>query len=224
MPDQPLALSAILREAFGRLRDRWSGTLAATAIGSALGLAISHAPMRPLVAQSAAQLIALPLLAGFIYLWVTDLPDGAQRPLGATLERLLERSWAIILIDLMLSLVQSVTTLPSMILWDLLLVPLLAAMIFADVAATLDDDRSAIVLIPHAFARTLSLAARARNFGRMCLLLAAEFGLQAILLEIATVLPQRFSADGTLVLAGIAQVALAAVAARMFVESSSVHP
>ncbi len=180
--------------------------------------------MRPLVAQSAAQLIVLPLLAGFIYLWVTDLPDGTERPLGATLERLLERSWAIILIDFVLSLVQSVTPLPSMILWDLILVPLLAATIFADVAATLDDDRSTLALIPHAIARTLSLAMHARNFGRMCLLLAAEFGLQAILLEIATILPQRFSADGTLVLASIAQVVLAAVAARIFVESSSLHP
>ena len=204
--------------------NRRRGALAVTAIGCAAGLAIARAPLRPLVAQSAAQLIVLPLVASFIYLWVTDLPDGSPRPLGAMLERLLERSWAVILIDLVLSLVQSLTTVPGMILWDLLLVPLLAATIFADVAATLDSDLSAIELIPHAIVRTLSLAMHARNFGRMCLLLAAEFGLQAMLLEIALVLPRGFRADGTLVLAIIAQVALAAVAARMFVEASSANP
>ena len=205
----------------------WSrrrGTLAATAIACVVGLAISHAPLRPLVAQSAAQLIVLPLVASFIYLWVTDLPDDSPRPLGAALERLLERSWAVILIDLVLSLIQSLTTVPSMILWDLLLVPLLAATIFADVAATLDFPLSAFAIFPHAFARSVFLAMHARNFGRMCLLLAAEFGLQAVLLEIALVLPHGFRADGTLLLAIVAQVALAAVAARMFVEASSSNP
>ena len=220
----PLALSALLREAFTRLWDRRRGTIAVTAIGCALGLAIARAPLRSPVAQSAAQLIVLPLVASFIYLWVTDLPDGSPRPLGATLERLLERSWAVILIDLVLSLIQSLTTVPGMILWDLLLVPLLAATIFADVSATLDSDLGAIALFPHAIARTLSLAMHARNFGRMCLLLAAEFGLQAVLLETALVLPHGFRADGTLVLAIIVQVALAAVAARMFVEASSTNP
>ena len=219
-----MTLSAILREAFGRLRDRWAGTLGATAIACALGLAIARAPMQPLVAESAAQLIALPLVASFIYLWVTDLPDGSPRSLSNALERLLERSWAVLLIDLALSLIQALTTAPSMILWDLLLVPLLAATIYADVAATLDSDIPTIALLPHAAARTFSLALHARNFGRMCLLLAAQFGLQAILLEIAVILPHGSRNAGTLVLAILAQVALAAVTARAFVEASTPHP
>ena len=224
MHQQRIALSALLREAFERLRERWRGTLVATAIACALGLAISYAPMRPLVAESAAQLIALPLAASFIYLWVTDLPDGSPRPLKNVLERLLERSWSVLLIDLVLSLIQALTTAPSMILWDLLLVPLLAATIYADVAATLDDEIPASALLPHAVARTFSLAMQPRNFGRMCLLLAAQFGLQAILLEVAVLLPHGTRAAGTLVLAVIAQVALAAVTVRTFVEASSSHP
>jgi len=221
---QRIALSALLREAFDRLRERWRGTVAATAIACALGLAISHAPMRSLVAQSAAQLIALPLVASFIYLWVTDLPDGSPRPLKDALERLLDRSWGVLVIDLVLSLLQALTTAPSMLLWDLLLVPLLAATIYADVAATLDDEIPALALLPHAVARTFSLAMQPRNFGRMCLLLAAQFGLQAILLELALLLPHGTRADGTLVLAIVAQVALAAVTARTFVEASASHP
>jgi len=224
VPPQSTSLSTLLREAFGRLRDRWAGTLGATAIAWALGLAIARAPMQPLVAESAAQLIALPLVASFIYLWVTDLPDGSPRSLSNALERLLERSWAVLLIDLALSLIQALSTAPSMILWDLLLVPLLAATIYADVAATLDSDIPTIALLPHAAMRTLSLAMHARNFGRMCLLLAAQFGLQAVLLEIASILPHGSRTAATLVLAIVAQVALAAVTARAFVEASSPHP
>ncbi|NNM93454.1 MAG: hypothetical protein HKL92_08935 [Candidatus Eremiobacteraeota bacterium] len=224
MPQQSTTLSALLREAFGRLRDRLGVTLGATAIACAIGLGIARSPMQPLVAESAAQLIALPLIASFIYLWVTDLPDGSPRPLKNALERLLERSWAVLMIDLALSLIQALTTAPSMILWDLLLVPLLAATIYADVSATLDSDIPTIALLPHAAARTLSLAMHARNFGRMCLLLAAQFGLQAILLEIAVILPHGLRAAGTLVLAILAQVVLAAVTARMFVEASTPHP
>jgi len=221
VPPQRTTLSALLRETFGRLRDRWRGTLAATAIACALGLAISYAPVRPLVAQSAAQLIVLPLVASFIYLWVTDLPDGSPRPLLHALERLLDRSWAVLLIDLALSLIQALTTAPSMILWDILLVPFLAATIYADVAATLDNDIPTTALLVHSMMRTLSLALHAYNFGRMCLLLAAQFAIQAILLELAVVLPHGVRAAGTLVLAIVAQVVLAAVAARMFVEASA---
>jgi len=168
--------------------------------------------------------VVLPLLTAFIYLFISNSSDGTQRSLRAILERLLERAWAVIVIDLALSVLQGISMAPGSFLYALVLVPFIAATIYADVSATLDDGISALHVLPHAIMRSLALAMRAKNFGRMCLLLAAQFAAQATLLSLAGVLPKTLRDSVIIALAIIIQIFIAAMTACMYVEASTATP
>jgi hypothetical protein len=94
--------------------------------------------------------------------------------------RVLERSWAVLLIDLCLSLVASVG-LGSIVSPDLLgklagvgMILIAASLVFADVQATLADDGDWWMILPRAFRASMLIAWQSATFSRAMLLFAAS--------------------------------------------------
>lgn len=131
----------------------------------ALGLAVAAAVIEPLLTT---------LVYAFVAADLHDPPPSA----AAIWERILERAWAVIIIDFAITMLEGAGfgqagqggVLGAVTGW---LISLFAAMlVFADASATLDDDRSLWALIPTAFSRSVILSTNPRTFWRVIVLFA----------------------------------------------------
>lgn len=138
------------------------------------------------------------LLVGPVIVAITNVNVAADSALGngsdepgwpARWERVLERLWAVIAIDSIISLLWPLGAGGAasgagfgMLLLDALVLAFLATLFFADVYACVEPDRPALTLVPLAFARSTLLSWQ--NLPRVMVLLAAQLALALVVLEI----------------------------------------
>jgi hypothetical protein len=116
-----------------------------------------------------ASLIVLPILALIVYVFVGTDATGQDVPPAARWTRVLERSWAVIVIDIVCTLLLSVAigglSVPngSGLVIGLVAYALVMLTIFADINAALEPNVGSLWLIPGAFARSAVLATHRSN-------------------------------------------------------------
>lgn len=117
----------------------------------------------------AASLIVLPVLALIVYVFIGTDATGQDVSPGARWTRILERSWAVIVIDIVCTLLLSVAvgglSIPNGggLLIGLVAYALVMLTIFADINAALEPSVGSLWLIPGAFARSAVLATHRSN-------------------------------------------------------------
>ncbi|HKU80799.1 MAG TPA: hypothetical protein VJP76_01420 [Candidatus Tumulicola sp.] len=138
------------------------------------------------------EFVATPILTTLVYTVAAfDVrpptgPDG-ERPRSFSLwERFLERSWAVIVIDFLLSYVLTLglagtasTDLAEMF-GGIAIVTASAMLVFADASATADDDLTPLLVLPRAFARSVAAVWQPAVFPRAFALLALQLAVVAL--------------------------------------------
>ncbi|HEY1655467.1 MAG TPA: hypothetical protein VGF86_10160 [Candidatus Tumulicola sp.] len=131
-----------------------------------------------------------PILTTLVYAFVAA--DARAQPVEtrAIWERFLERSWAVIAIDFVLSIVSAIGLGSGAsgnfidVLGGVAIVGLSAMLVFADASATVDDDLTVWSVVPRAFARSLTAAWQRSVFPRAF----AIFGLQLLVFALQSAL------------------------------------
>lgn len=124
--------------------------------------------------------IVPPILTTLVYAFVSA--DARREPVPARVvwERFLERAWAVIVIDFVLTYVAAIglsgtaSADPLDAIVGILAIGLSVVLVFADAAATVDDDVTVWSLIPRAFGRSLVGACRGPVFLRALAILALQ--------------------------------------------------
>jgi hypothetical protein len=160
-PHRPfLELAALaLRLTFRRWPLYAAAILAALAVQAALTL-VWHVPH----AIDLGGAIAVPLVTALVYAFVSA--DAGESPVAQSLvwERFLERAWAVIIIDFLLSyvwtaaLIYSTSAKPVELLAGLAAFGFSVLAVFADAGAVADDDVTVWTVIPRAFVRSVATA------------------------------------------------------------------
>jgi hypothetical protein len=142
------------------------------------------------------QAIVLPLLTTLVYAFVWADGSADQTPPAAIWERFLERAWAVIVIDFLVSQVSNDALSSSLgsnaldVFLGFVALGLSVMLIFADTSATVDDGVTVWTVIPRAFVRSAATVLNARTFPRalalfsvQLLLFAATYGMYAVLVR-----------------------------------------
>lgn len=116
--------------------------------------------------------IAVPLVAALVYAFVST--DAGETPIAESLvwERFLERAWAVIVLDFLLSyvwiaaLIYSTSANPLQLLAGLAAFGFSVVAVFADTAAVVDDDVSVWTVIPRSLVRSIVTAWNSTVFVR----------------------------------------------------------
>lgn len=129
--------------------------------------------------------VATPLVNALVYAFVWNDDRETPLPARAAWERFLERAWAVILIDFVSSAAFSIGLAGSFasdatsVLIGFLAVGLALALLFADAAATVDDDGTVWLLLPRAFVKSVAVVANPRVLIRAVAILALQVGVFA---------------------------------------------
>ncbi|HEY5258063.1 MAG TPA: hypothetical protein VIJ12_06745 [Candidatus Baltobacteraceae bacterium] len=190
----PSPFGALVARAVRLCARRWAFYLAAAAV--AFGLQAAFLLVRGLhYPEIIGGLIVGPLLALVVFAFAGCDATGEQVLPAARWGRVLERSWAVIVIDLVsaaltLLAIDVGSSDPGWIVLGALAYGLLALTIFADVNAALEPNLSAWWLIPRSFQRSAQLATQRHNVFLTLTLLATY-----ILVDLGTiVLSEGFAA------------------------------
>lgn len=136
--------------------------------------------------------IATPILTTLVYVVVAAdvrlAPEGTDgaHPAPPLWERFLERSWAVIVIDFVLSYVLAfglgATASPEIadVFGGIAVVALGAMFVFADASAAADDDLTPLTVLPRAFARSVAAVWQPAIFPRAFALLALQLLIVAL--------------------------------------------
>ena len=170
----------IVGRAFALLAQRWPLYLIAATTTIALEASVVvlwHVPVALEFANDAITPILVTLVYAFVAADMREVREGN----AAISARALERVWAVIVIDFLVTILfenglgyLSIATIPGSLGGTLLLF-FAAMLIFADVSATIDDTASLILLIPNAIARSIVTAVQRRMFYRVLILFTAQF-------------------------------------------------
>jgi hypothetical protein len=129
--------------------------------------------------------LVVPIVVAIAYAF-TAADAAANRDARSVWLRILERAWAVIVIDFVLDFIteSAIASVKQGGLLDLLmgsLTQLLAAtLVFVDVAAVLDDDDNWLLLVPRAFGRGIALAWQPGNLWRCFVIYSLQFVVFAI--------------------------------------------
>lgn len=132
-----------------------------------------------------ADAIVSPIFVTLVYAFVAAdaAADATDEPVSTKLvwERILERAWAVIVIDFIINEVTSAGLIASLstdsldLIFGMLVLVLSALLVFADTSATLDNDLTAWSVVPRAFVRSITIAWNRRTFARVLAIFAIEF-------------------------------------------------
>jgi hypothetical protein len=186
--------------AFRLCARRWWFYLAAAVVAIGLQTAFLgiHALRDPIIV---AVTIVSPILILIVYVFVGADATGQEVPLGARWERIFERSWAIIVIDLVTSIltgyaIGGLSTLDaSSLLVGVIAYALVMLTIYADINAALEPKFSALRLIPNAFLRSATLAMHRWNIFLTLTLVATSMVLSILPVLFATWLTRMHVAN-----------------------------
>jgi hypothetical protein len=186
----PTPFGALVVRAFRLCARRWWFYLAAAvvAIGLQTALLAIHSLREPIVV---AVTIVMPILSLVVYVFVGTDATGQEVPRGARWERIFERSWAVIVIDVVITILLSSaiaglsTPDATGLLIGVLAYALVMLTIYADVNAALEPKVSALWLVPNAFRRSASLALHRFNIYLTLALVATDM--------VVSILPQLFA-------------------------------
>jgi hypothetical protein len=191
---------ALIALAFRLCLKRWwfyaLMTGAAIAVQSSF-LAI-HGLYAPLLV---ANTVVLPILVLVIYVFSATDATGEDVPRAARWERILERSWAVILIDIVTSAIIDWTLLAigsndlGIMLLGFFGYALMVLTIYADVNAALEPEVKTLWLIPRAFQRSAVLATSRSSMPLTLALVATNIGLTLIISLVAQLMSTHHVAN-----------------------------
>ena len=121
-----------------------------------------------------------PVLTTIVYAFVAADARDSDAPAEPIWPRILERAWAVIVIDLGLGLLQQnimggpATLGVGGVLEGVLLLFMTTSLIFADASATVDDGDSALLLIPRSLGRSIAVVFAGGLFQRGLIVLAVQ--------------------------------------------------
>lgn len=182
--------------------------------------------------------VATPILTTLVYVVVAadvrprpEEAGGETRPVAPLWERFLERSWAVIVIDFLLSYVLAFglggTASQNLadVFGGIAIVAVSAMLVFADASAAADDDLTPLTILPRAFVRSLGAVWQPAIFPRafallalQLLVLALQSAAYALLLQ-ARVPNADFWAE--IPLLGIATVPLSALTMLVYLDATA---
>jgi len=175
--------------------------------------------------------IVQPMLVTLVYAFVwIDARDEESPPMTAW-ERLLERAWAVIVIDFLfgqvagLALALAIAPDPVFVVLGILGCALSALLIFADASATVDDDATAWTLIPKSVVKSVATAWHAVTFSRALAIFSIQLLFFAIESGLTDLLTNAHAADpafwGFVPLSVLVTPAFAAVTAVVYCDATA---
>jgi len=182
-------MTVLTGRAFSLVARRWWMYIVLCAVAMAV-VAVLYA-FQPKIGVWLAQVLVLPALTTIVYAYtLNDARGGTENPWA----RVLERLWAVIVIDFLttvLSWLGQAFALAGDIL-DLLtgaaITFFYVLLILADASAVVDDEHDWLLLIPRSFGHSFSLSWRKENLWRVLVLFAVQaviatmvFALQGVL-------------------------------------------
>jgi hypothetical protein len=177
LTDKPAPLTALAAGAI-RACAAYFPIFAAAALACLAAEAAIYFLLHPKLGNVAGDAIFPPILTTIVYVYVAaNLPDESQRT-ARPWERILERVWAVIVIDFITSLIFAVG-LSGFAMGSLLNAALgvtvlfmFATMLFADVYAAVEPNVTVLGVVPLAFLRSVSLAWQKGNLPRILVILS----------------------------------------------------
>jgi hypothetical protein len=141
-----------------------------------------------------------PILVLIVYVYAANDLGAADLAPGSLWERIFERAWAVILIDLVGSFVFQFAIGPFEDLGTMLIVQTAALVasaliIFGDVFAAVEPNVSPLMLVPKAFARSVILAIRPGNYWRALILVGLQIALSALIPQLDRLLVAKHVAN-----------------------------
>ena len=136
------------------------------------------------------QAIVLPLFVTLVYAFVWSDAAETPFPIAKVLERFLERAWAVIVIDFLLTELGTIALTKSLsssivdIVTGLVAFALSVLLVFADASATVDDDVTVWNVVPRAFVRSITAAWTSTTFSRALAIYSLVLLLSALQLAI----------------------------------------